>query len=387
MERLSIRSFWFEPRMPDPPGPLRRDWLLMAVLTVVAVGETVLRSDLAWPLAAVAMTAPIIGLLPLRRVRPFATTMAILVMVLAVTVVGAAFGVADVGLFTSAVVLLYPYALFRWASGREAAIGLGTMLVLFTVDVATSPFVLSDTVGGLIVFLLPVELGATVRFWVSSRERELEQVRSKEREQLARELHDTVAHHVSAIVIQAQAGRAAAVDRPDVADEVLAVIEEEAARTLAEMRTMIGSLRDDATAALAPQQGLADLSRLATTVGEGPHVAVSVSSEVGPLRPSVEAALYRLAQESVTNAVRHARQASVIDVNVAADDDRVVLTVSDDGAPATFGAAGAPGYGLVGMEERVAIHGGTLRAGPDPDGGWTVEAVLPRHGASNGTAS
>ena len=388
MEKLSLRSFWFEPRMPDPPGPLRRDWILVAVLAAAALAEVVFRPDVAWPPVALALAVLMIGLLPFRRVRPFTTAMSILGTLLAVTVVAAGFGVVDLGLYSSAVALLYPYALFRWASGREAAIGLAAMLVLYTVDVITSPFVIEDVIGGLIVFLFPAELGAVIRFWVSSRSRELEQVRSKEREQLARELHDTVAHHVSAIAIQAQAGRAAANDRPGAADEILGVIEEEAARTLTEMRTMISSLRDDTAAELAPQQGLADLSRLATTIDRGPRVAVTVSDEVGALRPSVESALYRLAQESITNAVRHARHASLIDVTVDGDGDRVVLTVSDDGEPGPFGATARAGL-RAGRDERAgrAIHGGTLRAGPAPGGGWTVEAVLPRHGATTGAAS
>ena len=387
MEKLSIRSFWFEPRMPDPPGPLRRDWILVALLTPVAVAEAVFRSDVVWPAMAFALALLTVGLLPYRRVQPFVTSMTVLMTLLVGTVVAAGFGVVDVGLYSSAVALLYPYALFRWASGREAALGLAAMLALYAVDVITSPFVVADAIGGLIVFLFPAELGAVIRFWVSARDRELTQVRSREREQLARELHDTVAHHVSAIAIQAQAGQAAAAARPEAANEVLAVIEEEAARTLTEMRTMIGALRDDATAELAPQQGLADLSGLATAVGDEPRVAVTVSECVGTLRPSVEAALYRLAQESITNSVRHARSASLIEVIVAGDGDQVVLTVSDDGEPASFGTAGGSGYGLVGMNERVAILGGTLRAGPDPGGGWIVEAVLPRHGATNGTAS
>ena len=91
------------------------------------------------------------------------------------------------------------------------------------------------------------------------------------------------------------------------------------------------------------------------------------------------AAIYRLAQESVTNAVRHARHATRIIVRVAVEGDRVHLTVSDDGEVAAPSAS-APGYGLVGMTERATLLGGTLQAGPTRERGWTVDAVLPRTG-------
>ena len=93
--------------------------------------------------------------------------------------------------------------------------------------------------------------------------------------------------------------------------------------------------------------------------------------------PGVEAAIYRIAQESITNAVRHARRATRVDVSVTGEDDRVRLTVRDDGDASPTGRSWA-GYGLVGMAERATLRGGTLEAGPGPDGGWTVTALLPR---------
>ena len=93
------------------------------------------------------------------------------------------------------------------------------------------------------------------------------------------------------------------------------------------------------------------------------------------------AAVYRLAQESITNAVRHARHATRIDVVVTGEDDCLRLTVADDGEPGVNGRA-VPGYGIVGMTERATLLGGSLEAGPGPDRGWTVRAVLPRTGAA-----
>ena len=100
--------------------------------------------------------------------------------------------------------------------------------------------------------------------------------------------------------------------------------------------------------------------------------------DVETLPPSIGTAIYRLAQESVTNARRHARHATRIHVRVAADETSVHLRVSDDGEGAAVRATGSPGYGLIGMIERADLLGGTVEAGPDPERGWTVTAVLPR---------
>ncbi|NUR27483.1 MAG: sensor histidine kinase, partial [Catenulispora sp.] len=146
------------------------------------------------------------------------------------------------------------------------------------------------------------------------------------------------------------------------------------------MRTMVGVLRDGSAAALAPQPGVADLQRLARGAGDVPRVEVSLSADLGDLGPAVGAAIYRIAQESITNAVRHARQATRVEVRVSSDGDAVRLTVRDDGvaAPALRNPLG---YGLVGMTERAMLLGGSLAAGPGPDRGWTVDAVLPRTAA------
>jgi signal transduction histidine kinase len=282
-------------------------------------------------------------------------------------------------LYTTGYVLLFPYALARWGSGREIVIGLAVVVVchVFRETVNSTG---SDIVVGIPFLLLPAALGASVRYRTSSRLRELDQVKLREREQLARELHDTVGHHVSAIAIRAQAGRILAATRPGAAVEALEVIEVEAARTLGEMRAMVGALRDSGEPDLAPQRGVADIERLARTAGELPRVDVSFSGDLDDIRPSVGAAVYRLAQESITNAVRHARHATRIDVRVTGDDDCVRLTVADDG---DAGSAARPtsGFGLVGMTERANLLGGTLEAGPDQGRGWTVNAVLPRAGS------
>jgi signal transduction histidine kinase len=158
------------------------------------------------------------------------------------------------------------------------------------------------------------------------------------------------------------------------------VIEEAASRALADLRALVGALRDRDEADLAPQRGVVDIERLAHGPGDGPRVDVQLVGDLDGLRPLVGAAIYRIAQESVTNALRHARHATRIDVHVAGHDDAVRLTVHDDGDAVSSVPDSSAGYGLVGMGERAALLGGTLQAGPGSDSGWTVTAVLPRDG-------
>jgi signal transduction histidine kinase len=238
----------------------------------------------------------------------------------------------------------------------------------------------AEVVAGYGFFLFSAALGASIRYHANARIREVEQAKLRQRNELARELHDTVGHHVSAIAIQAQAGRTLAVSHPDRAAEALEIIENAASRTLDEMRAMVGVLRDGAKPDFAPQPGVADIDRLARSIGGWPRVDVQLSGDFAALPPSVGAALYRIAQESVTNAVRHARHAKLITVHVADEGAQVRLTVRDDGDVTT--AHALSGYGIVGMTERAALLGGTLQAGPGPGGGGTVDAALPKGGAT-----
>ncbi len=377
MLRQAALTLWAAPGAPKPPQRVWRDWALVAVLLPTAVLEGIFRDDVVWRPVALVLAVGVVCTLLWRRTHPLG----------AVAVAFGAFIVADiatlitagepVGLYTTICVVLLPYALVRWGSGRQVGIGLAIILVALILGVASDYTGPVDAVVGSMFLVFPATLGAAVRNWATSRRRELDQVRLREREQLARELHDTVAHHVSAIAIRAQAGRVVAASHPDAALDALAVIEEEASRTLAEMRTMVGGLRDGEAPAFAPQLGLADLERLARSVGDRPRVELELSGDLEDLGAPVGAAIYRIAQESITNAVRHARHSTRIDVRVTGDDDCVRLTVSDDG-DASATPRNPLGYGLVGMTERAMLLGGSLEAGPDPERGWTVEATLPK---------
>jgi len=377
-----MRSFLAEPAVADPPKRVWRDWALLGAIWVAAIVEVIVRPDLPWrPVAFVACLALSFTVL-WRRTHPLAMTAIVFggaqTVSLAVWIATGEPG----GLYAMAFLLVMPYALFRWGSGRDAAIGLPILLAAWIIGIITDTGTMGDAIGGIIVLLFPVALGEMVRYRGMARARAIEEARLLEREQLARELHDSVAHHVSAIAIQAQAGRTLADTNPDAAAEALGTIEEAASRTLDEMRAMVGALRRDDDAELTPLPGVADIERLAhTTNGGGPAVHVELAGDLDDLRTSVDTTIYRLAQESITNAVRHARNATRIDVKVAGSDRTVRLTVNDDGDTSPADPTPAAGYGLLGMTERAELLGGTLHAGPRGGQGWRITAELPRHGA------
>ncbi|SFR02379.1 Signal transduction histidine kinase [Lentzea waywayandensis] len=369
-----LRSVWAEPRPVRAAARLWWDWALVAVLLLVAVLETVLRPELNSRIGSLVVAAVLLPLLLLRRSRPL----------LAVAV---AFGVAAVAslvfrgepeLNVTVFMVLFPFSLFRWGSGREAVLGLAIMLGKVGLSVVLGFISVSEAVGGSAVLGTACAIGAAVRYRGRARARELEQVKLLERERLARDLHDTVAHHVSAMAIRAQAGLATAASRPEAATEALGLIESEASRALAEMRTMVRALRHNESADLAPSPTVADVALLASRGTPGPEVDVRIDGAVDDLPKSVGTAIYRLTQESVTNARRHARHATRIEVSVVVGGSSVHLRVSDDGdarGPAVRG------HGLIGMMERAHLLGGSCEAGPNPERGWTVTAVLPLTGA------
>jgi signal transduction histidine kinase len=375
----AIRSFLAEPAAPDPPARVWWDWLLLATIAVGATLETIFRTDLIWvPVGLIVSLALGVALL-WRRTDPLRVTVIVFGGISLIDTAASLTVDGDepmVILFSTVFVLMLPYALLRWGSGRDAAIGIGFLLVVNAISELLAGK-LGDLIAGMVFFLLAATLGAAIRYRTSGRLRERDQVRLREREQLARELHDTVAHHVSAIAVRAQAGRTLAATQPMAAVDALLIIEEAASRALTELRAIVGALREGDEPDLAPQRGVADIARLAAA-SDGPRVDVELKGELEGLRPMVAAAVYRIAQESITNAVRHARHASRIDVRVIGEPDCVLIVVIDDGEPA---AASPPGYGISGMTERAALLGGTLDAGPNAGGGWLVTATLPRNGA------
>ncbi|MEU0555995.1 histidine kinase [Dactylosporangium sp. NPDC006015] len=623
----AMRVVWDEPRAPDAPRRVWRDWALVGVFGPIAVLEGLLRPDLPMrALSVLVVLAGVVAVVPWRRRQPLA---AVAVAFGATGLLPLLAGHAmDNG--AAVAVLLLVYALTRWGSGREIVLGTAVIAVKAGVLDQLVQVKPSDTVAGLAVLSSCLALGLALRYRAGARRREIDRIRLLERERLARDLHDTVAHHVSAMAIRAQAGIATAATDPDAALSALHLIEAEASQALTEMRAMVRLLRHAGPAdppELSPTPSFADLAYLAdpaavptnaqpattrtdntqptktpaaesptnetptnetpanetpanetrddkaradgmwaegtrtsetqtdgarsdhsppddarandlrvsdlrvstprtsnphtsdprtdstqtheahagetpvdgtraegTQTGQaqtdgarsdhsppddaradnlrisdprtsnpqtsdpqtgdprtdstrvdgarvdgarsgdpqtydprthdtrtvstrsgdtrtdgtpaswarigdpqadgartgkartGPRVDVELSGDLDGIPAPVGAAIYRLAQESVTNARRHARHATRIEVRVHADDTSVRLRVTDDGDSGSARPATAHGYGLIGMTERATLLGGTCEAGPthlDGTGrGWTVTAVLPRSGAT-----
>jgi signal transduction histidine kinase len=355
-----------------------RDWALVGALSLSALLEGTLRSDVLWRPVALALALTLVWTLLWRRTHPLLMVTIAFVPLAALSTASLATGVAPIGLYTNGFILLLPYALLRWGSGRDVLLGLPLIMTTYVLGMAADYTNFGESVAGLLFGLFPAVLGVLVRLQSRTHAQEKEQVKLREREQLARDLHDTVAHHVSAIAVRAQAGRYVATSDPERAIDSLRVIEEEASRALSEMRVMVGALRRGEDADLTPQRGIRDIDQLAHD-DHSPVIAVHIAGSLDDLSSAVDGAVYRMAQESITNAVRHARGATRIDVRVHAGESDIGLTVIDDGAPSTA-PSDRQGYGLLGMRERAALLCGTFEAGPQRDGGWRVTAVLPRSG-------
>jgi len=309
------------------------------------------------------------------------------------------------GGFIALTITVYAVAAYRSATTATVSIVGVAALAGATLPVAGAhgPIVsylgISDpapalVVGLLLGFLLPAYAGGYVRVHRqhaeelrvrahrAEREREQREARAvlDERERIARELHDVAAHHLSGIVIQASAAETLIGRDPARATTILREVRGQGSETLRSMRLLVGVLRAGDERGSAGQPGLADLDGLITRVRHA-GLAVSFTRTIDPrtVHPPVGFAAYRIVQESLTNAQKHARGATV-DVTIAGEDDQlhVVITNGPPDAAAILPDAGA-GFGVAGMQERAALLDGRLTAGPTGDGGWQVRAHLPLH--------
>jgi signal transduction histidine kinase len=365
-----------------PSSYTRRDWAL-AALVLIVVGVDTVAGDPAWRPVAVVFGGGLAVATLVRRVHPLPAVVFAFGGFAVLDVAAFLMDTEPIALHSGWVVFVLAYSLLRWRAGREVAVGVAVLALGLTAIICVDFPGIAEVIAGITMVLSAAALGAAVRYRAIARQQLIVQAKLQEREQLARELHDTVAHHVTAIAIQAQAGlflaRSSSLSG---ATEALETIDREAARTLAEMRTMVSALRDRRQQPpLVPQRRIADIEDLAGDGTEGLRIGVELHGDLTGLPPAVEGALYRVTQESITNAQRYAQQATQIRVEVTGGVTDVQLTVSDDGVPLAS-AAGPPGFGLVGMTERITLLGGTLTAGPDTDRGWTVRVVLPRRGAT-----
>jgi signal transduction histidine kinase len=275
------------------------------------------------------------------------------------------------------------YALAVWTSRRGFVTGWAVLTTAELAAGATSWVSLATTVPYVVVTTAVMVLVRRVvgdrerRAQLAERERDVaaREAVLEERSRIARELHDVIAHNVSMIVVQAGAERRVLDGTGGSTRDVLAGIEHIGRGALTEMRRLVGMLRTEGADPLTPQPGLDDLPRLVTQVREaGLPVELHVVGDRHPIPVGIELSAYRIVQEALTNALKHAGEATAT-VRVRYASDVLELEISDDGHAAEAAASG--GHGLVGMRERAALCGGRFVAGRGPGGGFTVRALLP----------
>ncbi|THA23499.1 sensor histidine kinase [Streptomyces sp. RKND-216] len=256
-----------------------------------------------------------------------------------------------------------------------------------------TPLLQALVIGAWLAVVVPVAELARVRREQWARERE-ERVRAEERRadeerlRIARELHDVLAHSVSVINVQAGVGLALLDSDPEQARSALTTIKSASKEALGEVRQVLDTLRTPGAAPRAPAPGLERLPELAEhAAGAGLRVTTETVGEAVPLPPGADLAAFRIVQEALTNVVRHSA-ARTARVRLVHGPGTLEITVDDDGPPS--GADGpdggtSGGNGLAGMRERAAVLGGGIEAGPRPDGGFRVRAVLPTRPAAHRT--
>jgi signal transduction histidine kinase len=272
--------------------------------------------------------------------------------------------------------------------------GLAIVVVPFLAVSVRDGFQFSDAAAAFVFFAGPWAVGQATRQRASAADEavaraaqlELEAARiaQEERTRIARELHDIVSHSISVVTIQTQAVRRRLGPEHAREAEDLAGVEATAREALAEMRRLFGVLRSDGeSASLAPQPGLGELGRLVEHASGGDLVAtLHVEGEPVELSPGLDLAAYRIAQEGLTNALRHSG-ATRVDVTLCWMPNRLDIRVEDDGRGLAAGQAGPAGggHGLVGIRERVGLYGGTVRLEPGTHGGARLAASLPLKGS------
>ncbi|MBF4459161.1 sensor histidine kinase [Pseudoclavibacter sp. VKM Ac-2867] len=270
----------------------------------------------------------------------------------------------------------------RAASPRGAiAVGGGALVVALAITLLRIGVDEAAILLAILIWGCAVIGGVAARFVRLRRESALETARRTERLELARELHDVVAHQVTGIVVQAQAALAVARDDPERTTEALTAIEAAGAEALTGMRRMVGAIRDEHSdgkpASLSVGYGLADIPTLVERFDPArERTTLHLEDADAPLPPGVGESVYRVVREALTNARKHA-PAGTTAVSVRVIDAELVLEIENDGVPAGAREDATAGFGLTGMSERVAALGGVMTAGAGTSDTWTVAVSLP----------
>jgi signal transduction histidine kinase len=363
------------------PDPLKLDRTLAVLLTAtleleVWAGHGAGRHRLGLALVGALMTAAI----GVRRLYPAA--IGISVGLLAVFVAAAWKPPELVSYLLAWMCAMYGLAV--WSRSRQFVLGVGLITVATLISIMLPGARVGPSLqflGGSLVAVLLVRRvvgDRERRAQLAERERDVaaREAVVEERARIARELHDAIAHNVSMIALQAGAERRMLDRKHGSTHEVLETIERIGRDALTEMRRLVGMLRSDAGDPLAPQPRLHDLPTLVSQVSEaGLPVELNVEGERRELPVGIELSAYRIVQEALTNALKHAGDARAT-IRVQYRPDTLELEVVDTGAGNGTGTPGG-GHGLVGMRERVALCGGRFDAGRLPDGGFAVHVLLP----------
>lgn len=420
-ERVTLASptSGYQPPVESGPRLVGRPW--RASLIVFAVGAvldlllTVGGGSPAWPVALLLLVvASFIAVRGLRAGGPRLFTAAARAaglslagsVGLGIAGVVKRWAATDFGLVEGAALTLVLVACWRRAVGRQRIITALVALAVLALPLRLgwSLDVVPFSLAALAVSAVAAATGSALRATDVSHRFAVSAMRRAEREEMARELHDVVAHHVTGMVVLTQAARAV-LERPTggeqrspaasgpVADprldDALASVERAGAEALTSLRTMVAVLRspdsDDGEAPLGPALSGMDLEEVVRRFrdsGAAARVELSVEPSDHRLPTPVQAAVHRVVQESLTNAARYARGAAWVRVGLTWTPTLAVVTVRDsggqgDGAAGSDWAAWSGGFGIVGMRERVGVLGGSLEAGPERDGGWTVRAQVP----------
>ncbi len=360
-----------------PSKPRRVDWVIGGLFAFLLVVEVVF-DDLAGVAASAVLGLIAVGAFVWRRVEPSSALLALVVGTLAVDF-GA--GLADKAIEPAAVFsvlfLTVMYSSGRWGSAGTAVAALLLGAVILPVAAQANPynepgllFVAFNALG--VVVLIVV--GLLVRARAESKEQRELAESLEERNRLANDIHDSFAHHMSAIAVRAEAARQ--LDDPVALDEALKAIKRSASTGLADMRHLVAGLRarDDDTR---PLPGFGDMQYLASELSSESlqvDLAIDVDPELIPV--STSATAYWIAREALTNVSRHATGATSATVRARGNDRFLDLTITDDGVTPTRPRP-TKGHGLRSMAERARALGGELSAGPIPNRGWLVSARLP----------
>jgi signal transduction histidine kinase len=374
--------------------PVRLDELIALLLLVQVQVKVWLGSSVHDPLWLALVGVVLAPAVAIRRIRPEASVLIVVAAIAVTSALGhAGLGQEDkLAVIPATLLIFYGLGAFASSPRSQWVLALGVLVEAINNVTKTGGGIPSAVTTAVFGILLPWALGRMVRERAArerayretaerldaGRDLHAREAANSERTRIARELHDVIAHSVSVMVIQAGAARTVMDGEPELAEASLRSVERAGREALAEMRRLLGVLdghRDPR--ALAPQPGLADIGDLLSrTRASGLNADLVVDGEPTALPPALDLCAYRIVQEALTNAIKHAAPASA-EVRVRWSEDALVLEISDDGRGpgAVNGTSG--GHGIAGMRERAVLHGGSIETGAGPLGGFTVHARLP----------